>query len=213
MRTAVAWLEEAELLSREENVVQVFPSSLRVNSVEEAKKRLAAVDIQNAYRGQLLRIAEALIGSPADQGVTTDELMEVSRLSPEAVRGALYDLERFGIASNDTVLTAFVHAGVERTSLKRLKEAEALETALIGHMREAAPELCKGETSSLHLRIAAQVLRDQGLTDPLPERLWRIVHGVGCGKGRNDTLSVEGPLFVVPRSFLHEAFPTNTSLS
>ena len=37
--------------------------------------------------------------------------------------------------------------------------------------------------------------------------------GVGCGKGRNDTLSVEGPLFVVPRSFLHEAFPTNTSLS
>ena len=26
--------------------------------------------------------------------------------------------------------------------------------------------------------------------------------GVGCGKGRNDTLSVEGPLFVVPRSSL-----------
>ena len=37
--------------------------------------------------------------------------------------------------------------------------------------------------------------------------------GVGCGKGRNDTLSVEGPLFVVPRSSLHEALPTNTSLS
>ena len=27
--------------------------------------------------------------------------------------------------------------------------------------------------------------------------------GVGCGKGRKDTLSVEGPLFVVPQSFLH----------
>ena len=186
VRTAVAWLEEAELLSREENVVQVFPSSLRVNSVEEATKRLAAADIPDAYRGQLLRIAEALIGSPADQGVTTDELMEVSGLSPEAVRGALYDLERFGIASNDTVLTAFVHAGLERTSLKRLKEAEALETALIGHMREAAPELCKGETSSLHLRIAAQVLRDQGLTDPLPERLWRIVRGIAYdGRGED----------------------------
>ena len=37
--------------------------------------------------------------------------------------------------------------------------------------------------------------------------------GVGCGKGRNDTLSVEGPLSVVGRSFLHKAFPTNTSLS
>ena len=39
------------------------------------------------------------------------------------------------------------------------------------------------------------------------------LEGVGCGKGRNDTLSVEGPLFVVPRSSLHEALPTNTSLS
>ena len=186
VRTAVAWLEEAELLSREENVVQVFPSSLRVNSVEEATKRLAGANITPAYRGQLLRIAEALIGAAADQGVTTDELMEVSGLSPEAMRAALYDLERFGIASNDTALTAFVHAGVERGSLKRLEEAEALETALIGHMREAAPELGKGETSSLHLRIAAQVLRDQGLADPLPERLWRIVRGIAYdGRGED----------------------------
>ena len=41
VRTAVAWLEESELLTREENVVQVFPSSLRVGSVEEARNRLA----------------------------------------------------------------------------------------------------------------------------------------------------------------------------
>jgi ATP-dependent DNA helicase RecQ len=32
VRTAIAWLEEAHLLSREENQVQVFPSSLRVDS-------------------------------------------------------------------------------------------------------------------------------------------------------------------------------------
>ena len=37
VRTSVAWLEEAVLLSREENKVQVFPSSLRVNSVEQAR--------------------------------------------------------------------------------------------------------------------------------------------------------------------------------
>ena len=186
VRTAVAWLEEAKLLSREENVVQVFPSSLRVNSIEEATKRLAGASIADTYRGQLLRIAEALIEAAADQGVTTDELMEVSGLSPEATRGALYDLERFGIASNDTALTAFVHAGVERASLKRLEEAEALETALIVHMQEAAPELDKGEASSLHLRIAAQVLRDQGLADPLPEQLWRIVRGIAYdGRGED----------------------------
>ena len=60
-----------------------------------------------------------------------------------------------------------------------------METALIAHMREAAPEIGKGETSWLHLRIAAQVLRDQGLADPLPERLWRIVRGI-ANDGRGE---------------------------
>ena len=187
VRTAVAWLEESQLLTREENVVQVFPSSLRVSTVDEAERRLAKATIADAYRRQLLRIAEALIGADADEGVSTDELMTISGLSPERVRAALYDLERFGVANNDTALTAFVHTGVDRSSRKRLQEAAALETALIEHMQEAAPDLGKGDSSSLHLRIAAQVLRDQGLADPLPERLFRIVRGIAFdGRGEHD---------------------------
>ena len=185
VRTAVTWLEESELLTREENVVHVFPSSLRVDSVEEAKRRLARAKIHNTYRGRLLRIVETLIGADSDKGVTTDELMGVSELSSEGVRGALYDLERLGLSSNDTALTAFVHAGVQRASLKRLEQARELETALIAHMRERAPDMEKGEASPLHLRIAAQTLRDQGLADPLPERLLRIVRGI-ANDGRGE---------------------------
>ncbi len=186
VRTAVAWLEESELLSREENLVQLFPSSLRVSSVGEAKKRLAKADVTEAYRSQLLRIAEMLIESNADEGISTDELMAASGMDTKDVRKALYDLERLGISSNDTALTAFVHVGVERASRKRLQEAEALEIALIGHMRELAPDQGKGDNSYLHLRIAAQRLRDQGLPNPLPERLWRIIRGIahdGRGEG------------------------------
>ena len=187
VRTAVAWLEETKLLTREENVVRVFPSSLRVGSVKEARRRLGKAGITEAYRRQLLLIAEALIGAGSDEGVSTDELMGISGLSPEGVRRALYDLDRFGIASDDTALTAFVHAGVKRSSKKRLENADALESALIAHMREKAPDLGKGDTSDLHLRIAAQVLRDQGLADPLPERLLRIVRGIGYdGRGEDD---------------------------
>ena len=40
VRTAVAWLEEAVLLTREENRVQVFPSSLRVATLEDVRARL-----------------------------------------------------------------------------------------------------------------------------------------------------------------------------
>ena len=198
VRTAVAWLEESELLTREENIVQVFPSSLRVDSVQEAEQRLRKADITTGYREQLLKIAEALIEADCDEGVSTDELMGVSGLSPERVCGALHDLEGFGIASNDTALTAFVHTGVERSSRKRLEEADSLETALIAHMREAAPDLGKGDTSPIHFRIASQVLRDQGLADPLPERLWRIVRSISYdGRGGDD--QVVGSLAVRKR--------------
>jgi len=49
VRTAVSWLEEAQLLTREENQVQIFPSSLRVSSLDEAligEMRLYAPDLQ-----------------------------------------------------------------------------------------------------------------------------------------------------------------------
>ncbi len=186
VRTAISWLEEAVLLTREENQVQVFPSSLRVDSVKEARRRLAKASATDDYRQRLLRIAETLIDADPDEGISTDALMGVSGLSAEGVRAALYDLERLGIARNDTALTAFVHAGVERNSRKRFDEAAELETALIAQMREAAPDMDKGDTAPLHLRVAAQTLRDAGVADPLPERLRRILRSIardGRGEG------------------------------
>ena len=50
VRTAVAWLEEAVLLTREENRVQVFPSSLRVGSTAEARDRLEKALVSDPYR-------------------------------------------------------------------------------------------------------------------------------------------------------------------
>ena len=133
MRTAIAWLEEADLLSREENVVHVFPSSLRVETVEEARRQLERERIADSYHGQLLRIAEELIATGKDESISTDELMALTGLSTDGVRGALYDLERLGIVSNETAITAFVHAGVERSSRRRLEQAAALESELIAH--------------------------------------------------------------------------------
>ena len=186
VRTAIAWLEESQLLSREENAVKVFPSSLRVGSLDEARSKLAKASVADVYRAQLLSITNTLIDADPDEGVSTDELMSGSGLSPEGVRNALYDLERLGISSNDTALTAFVHSHVARASIKRLGEAAELETALVAHMREAAPDLGKGGSSWLHLRLASQALRDAGHADPLPERLWRILRSIAWdGRGED----------------------------
>ena len=112
--------------------------------------RLARTDITNEYRKQLLTICQSLFQADADEGISTDELMAVSGLTPEGVRNALTDLKAMGIASNDTALTPFVHVGVERAARKRLQEASDLEQGLINLMRERAPDLEKRETSTVH---------------------------------------------------------------
>ena len=196
MRTAVSWLEEAVLLTREANQVQVFPSSLRVRSKAEARAKLEKACVTYAYRRQLLTICEKLIEADADEGITTDDLMAATGLTPEGVRDALYALERLGIASNDTVLTAFVHTGVARSSQKRFEEAAALERALIDLLQEMAPDMGKGDTSMLHLRLATQRLKDDGHTYALPERVRRIIRSIaadGRGEGgRGGSLGVRG---------------------
>jgi len=189
VRTAVAWLEDATLLAREENHVEVFPSSLQVASVAEAKEKLARHVGLESYQNQLLTIVEALIGADADEGITTDELMGITGLSSEGVRRALQDLDRLGIARNDTALTAFVHQGVEHASQKRLEHAARFEVALLDELRERAPELGKGEGSALHLRVLSQHLKDGGHGQALPETLWRILRGLAAD-GRSDDSGV-----------------------
>lgn len=193
VRTAVSWLEEAHLLTRDENQVQVFPSSLRVNTLDEARKRIAHRNFPPEYARQLLTIVETLIDADADDGVSTDELMGATGLSSEGVRKALADLEQLGIASNDAVLTAYVHVGVERASEKRLQEVAQLEAALIAELREQAPDLQKGGSSMLHLRTASQHMKDAGHARALPETLRRILKSLAAD-GRSDAENMPGSM-------------------
>ena len=151
-RTAITWLEESNLLTREENRVQIFPSSLRVSSVEEAKKKLETRRLGDPARERLLAIVQKLLEANPDEGISTDMLMAAVGLSPGQVRGALYDLEKCGIASNDTVLTAFVHAGVARNSRQRLTEAAGVEEKLLELMQEMAPDMAVGDRAPLNLK-------------------------------------------------------------
>lgn len=187
VRTAVAWLEEPHLVSREENVYQVFPSSLRVPSLEEADVRLEKFPMP--YRGQLRSILKLLISADPREGVTTDELMGASRLSSSGVARAMNDLERCGILSNDSIFTALVHSGVENASRKRMEATTSLESAFIGLLQETEPDLQKGESSVLFLRRVAQRLKDDGYEQALPERLYRLLQSIESD-GKSEDLGI-----------------------
>ncbi|MCY4294614.1 MAG: RecQ family ATP-dependent DNA helicase [Acidimicrobiaceae bacterium] len=186
VRTALLWLEESRLLTRDENRVRIFPSSLRVGSVEDAERRLQKAVSDEDYRFQLTGIVRRLLEAAPDEGISTDELMSYTGLSSEGVRVALHDLERFGIAGNDVALTAFVHVGAPRPSRKRFGEAQELEMSLLEQMREKAPDMALEESAPLNLRLAAQQLSDSLDRRVLPGQVTRILRSVADdGRGED----------------------------
>lgn len=178
VKTAISWLEEAHLLSREENRVQVFPSSLMVRTVDEAKARLAQADLTEAARKQILGIVTHLFTSAPDVGISTDELCGAAGISPGALPKAMATLESLGIARNDIAMTVFIHVGVPRASGQRLSEACGLEADLIGLMQELAPDLDDRTPTPLNLAETCQCLRNKGHSDVRPDTIDRLVRGI-----------------------------------
>ena len=179
VKTAVSWLEEATLLSREENRVQVFPSSLRIRTVQEAEAILARAAITGNRRKQLLDIARYLMNAPPDQGISTDELAGISGLTGGMLNKAFADLEALGIARNDLAVTVFVHVAVEGHSLQRLAQSAQLENALIALMREAAPDADGAGGIPLHLAETCQALRNQGHSAVRPDIVEKLLRSMG----------------------------------
>ncbi|MER8983702.1 RecQ family ATP-dependent DNA helicase [Mesorhizobium sp. M0843] len=179
VKTAVSWLEEATLLSREENRVQVFPSSLRIRNLKEVEAILARAAITGTRRKQLLDITRHLMNAPSDQGISTDELAGVSGLTGGMLIKAMADLETLGVARNDVAVTVFVHVAVEGHSQHRLAQAAQLETALIALMREVAPDAEGAGGIPLHLAETCQALRSHGHSAARPDILEKLLRGMG----------------------------------
>ncbi|MCR8725931.1 RecQ family ATP-dependent DNA helicase [Frigidibacter sp. SLM-1] len=178
VKTAVAWLEEATLLSREENRVQVFPASLRVPDLAAAERILDRAAISGKQKQRLLNIVRHIINAPVDEGISTDELAGVSGLSGAALRKALTDLEAVGIANDDTNITIFAHVGIENSSQNRFDRAAALEADLIALMRELAPDADANEPLPLNLAQTSQALRERGHSDVRPDLVEALIRGM-----------------------------------
>ncbi len=181
VKTAISWLEEATILSRHENEVTVFPASLQIQNMEEARRRIFSLDDADySYKQQLVQIVRRLVNADSDEGITTDELSGITGLTSEGIRNAMTELARIGLVSNDAILTAYVHRGVQRPSRERLTRSSAMEEDLITLMQEQAPDQAVGETQPLHLRQTSQYLKDRGHQYALPLLVQRSLRSIAA---------------------------------
>ncbi len=197
VRTSIAWLEEARLARRDENLTSIFPSSLRVRSYREAYERIVREGskrgIRQDVRERMLKVVRRVAEADPDVGISTDELINECGCSIQQLRYIFSALDQLGIASNDMRITVYVHAGVDNASKRRLALARELEQALIAELREEAPDQEINTWTRLALRPLSQRLREKEISNPLPERLVRLLRSLSAdGRDEPDaTRSIE----------------------
>jgi ATP-dependent DNA helicase RecQ len=84
VRIAIAWLERAGLVERNENRTFVFQGRPAVASLEEAERTIRGLGLSAAQGQRWLAILEAMLNTDPDEAFTADELARL----PAFVRAA-----------------------------------------------------------------------------------------------------------------------------
>jgi ATP-dependent DNA helicase RecQ len=193
VRIAVAWLEEARLLERQENHTRVFPGSLQVADLDEARALLAKKLKPNAEIQPYLDLLSQLFYSEDDEGISTDELMLSTGRSSHQVQQMLRDLDRFKLVSNDTEIGVTLYRDPD--SAERLEALRKLENELIANLREAAPDADREQWQILNIRRLCDTLRRDAGVDLTPDKLSRLMksfaEAFGSGPGQRGFFALQ----------------------
>ena len=195
VKTAVAWLERAGFLTRNENNTRIFQGRVLVASLAEAAERMQALNLSERQRQRWLDILATLINTPPNRGFSADELATHHSFAPTAadppretetrrVIRTLHDMAEQGLLTKETTLSAFVRHKVSDSSAKRLQRICALETDFLALLYRSEPDAATEAALHLDLRLVNQQLVDQGHDYSTPEGLRKILYGLSRdGKG------------------------------
>ncbi|MGD8931585.1 MAG: RecQ family ATP-dependent DNA helicase, partial [Chromatiales bacterium] len=191
--TALAWLERAGFIQRNQNRTRVFQGRPRVKNLQEAEAKIDKLGLSQRQRQRWMAILDAMINAQSDEGFSTDELAEHAAFrrdesdqsgdreqetEAQRVLRTLYDMAESGLIEKRLLLSAYVRYKVKQSSTQMLEQLCALERALLELLPEQAPDAEAGDWQSLSLRHLNQHLCDQGHPESNPEILRRLLQGL-----------------------------------
>lgn len=196
VRTAIAWLERAGFLQRNENSTKVFQGKPLVRDLEEAAKKIANFDLSARQRERWLALTAALMEKGmADGGFSADELAGIGSFAQcaedqkdqtetQRVLQTLHDMADSGLLSKETTLTAFVRYQVKNSATVHLPRLCKLEREFLKCLVELAPDADLEAGLELDLRQVNQELVELGYDYTTPHVLKNILYGLRKdGKG------------------------------
>ncbi len=173
VRIAIAWLEEARLLERQENHTRVFPGCLQIASLDEARAALEEKLPKTADPEPYLAILSALFFCKEDESLSTDDLMLATGSDSQGVMQLLRDLNRLQLVTNDNEIGVMFYHNPDTP--ERLEALRQLENALLDCLREAAPDADQQEWQILNMRRLCDTLRRESNIDLTPDRLSKLL--------------------------------------
>jgi len=189
---AVAWLERAGFVKRNENRTQVFQGRPLVQDLAEAETKIAKLGLSKQQQQRWLAILQALMNADSGEGFSADNLAELADFEgpdPEAepnrgkysetasqrVIRSLYDMAAAGLIQKSLLLSAYLRYKVASPSTAILQKICLIEHALLKLLQEEAPDADNGEWQVLSLRHLNQRLLDSGHADSNPELLRNLL--------------------------------------
>ena len=195
VRTAIAWLERAGFLERNENSTKVFQGKVLVRDLAEAGRKIEALHLSSRQRERWLAILQKLMEKSTRGGFSADEIASqpsfvtaegdgAYETDTQRVLQTLHDMAEQGLLAKETSLTAFIRYKVSNSALLSLQRICALEREFLAVLQELAPDADAEEPLELDLCQVNQRLIDRGYPDSLPHVLKLILHGLARdGKG------------------------------
>ncbi len=194
-KTALAWLERAELLARSENQTRIYPSRSGKLTLEQALAKIRH-DSGLSQRKQDLysTVAEIIYRAEDDKPLGTDELIKQTGATYTEIHGILKALEALDILTNDTRITVILRVGISDHAGVRLERLLQREQALWQKLQELVPDAALGEWQRLPLSPLCQQLKDTldgddhehnktGKTDaPVPADLKKLLFSLAADK-------------------------------
>lgn len=150
VRTAIAVLEKAGFIERNENRTRVFQGSPSVKSLSEAEERIDALNLPPSTKRQWLAVLRLLMNAKSTEAVSTDSVAELpefstapsidpSQVSSQVLR-TLAEMAEAGLIKKDLLLTAFVRHKVVNPARQTFEKVCALEADLLKLLRQEEPD-------------------------------------------------------------------------
>jgi ATP-dependent DNA helicase RecQ len=178
VRTAIAWLERAGFIQRDENVTSVFQARPLVRSLDEARPILAQLHLPAPEENLWLAILREIMNSDPTGNLTVDQLALLPEFAamhtqrPAEASGPAWVSSRVlrildsmaeaKLLKRDTLLTAYVRHKVADHSTLRLQRIVRLEKALLELLIESEPDPDIERWLPLSLPLLNQRLLDDG---------------------------------------------------